>query len=130
MAKGRKTGGKDFKKGESGRAGITGLLTGRPDMKVYRAVQDALDNPDLIPGEKEALIARVFKTISDGVNRRDELGRPDNVTFQFCQLVSTLYFGKNGDGRLGAESDPNVFRVRVVYDDQIQTRLNLDETKP
>jgi hypothetical protein len=52
------------------------------------------------------------------------------VTFQFCQLVSTLYFGKNGDGRLGAESDPNVFRVRVVYDDQIQTRLNLDETKP
>jgi hypothetical protein len=91
---------------------------GRPAMPVYRAVQEALDSPTLIEGEKKAMIARAFEAVSAGINRRDATGQPDAVTLGFCKLVTEMYFGKNGDGQPGSEMDRGTFRIKVVYDDE------------
>ena len=90
---------------------------GFPAMPVYRAVQDAMDRPDLIAGEKEALIARAFKALSDGLNRRDDDGMPDATTLGYTKLAMELYFGAQNSPAQDAK-DRGTFKIRVVYDDE------------
>ena len=102
---------------------------GFPAMPVYRAVQDAMDKPDLIAGEKEALIARAFKALSDGLNRRDAAGQPDATTLGYTKLAMELYFGAQDNPAQDAK-DRGTFKIRVVYDDERPRSLGLiDEAK-
>jgi len=98
---------------------------GFPAMPVYRAVQDAMDKPDLIEGEKEALIARAFKSLSDGLNRRDEAGQPDATTLGYTKLAMELYFGAQ-DSPAQQAKDRGTFKIQVVYDDERPRTLGLD----
>jgi hypothetical protein len=91
--------------------------SGFAPMPVYRAVQDAMDKPDLIEGEKRALIARAFQALSEGLNRRDESGQPDATTLGYTKLAMELYFGANNNPAKDA-IDRGTFRIKVVYDDE------------
>lgn len=93
---------------------------GFPAMPVYRAVQEAMDKPDLIEGEKRALIARAFQSLSEGLNRRDDSGQPDATTLGYTKLAMELYFGAEKNPAQDAK-DRGTFKVRVVYDDERPT---------
>lgn len=102
---------------------------GIPAMPVYRAVQDALDDPTLIEGEKRAIIARTFEAISQGVNRRDEAQQPDAVTLGFCKLVTELYFSAENNPAKDAK-ERGTFKIKIVYDDERPNLGLVDPDRP
>lgn len=79
---------------------------------ILRQVQDAMEDPNLIPGERESMIERAFKALSDGINWRDPTGRPDSA---MVKLAFELWAGKNG--KTPGEYEPSGFNIIVVRDD-------------
>lgn len=102
---------------------------GIPAMPIYRAVQDAMDHPDLIEGETKALIARAFQALSEGLNRRDDSGQPDATTLGYTKLAMELYFAAENNPAQNAK-DRGTFKIKVVYDDERPNLGLVDPDRP
>lgn len=87
---------------------------------ILRQVQDAMEDPTLIEGERESMIERAFKALSDGVNWRDPTGRPDSA---MVKLAFELWAGKNG--KAPGEYEYGGFNLIVVRDDRNPPALGI-----
>lgn len=85
--------------------------------KIFRAVQDILENPAFGPNQQASMIEMVFQAINEGLQRRDETGQPDHVTLGYTKLVTDLYYGKDGKPPVDQSNRP--FRIAIIAD---QTR--------
>ena len=104
-----------FKKGNQ----MTQLRShsGKVPNKIFRAVQDILENPAFGPNQQASMIEMVFQSINEGLQRRDESGQPDHVTLGYTKLVTDLYYGKQGKDPVDQSNKP--FRIAIISD---QTR--------
>ena len=88
---------------------------------ILRQVQDAMEDPTLIEGEKRSMIERAFKALSDGINWRDPINnRPDS---SMVKLAFELWAGKNG--KTPGEYEPSGFNIIVVRDDGHKPALGI-----